>query len=350
MPIQPAIATSQRRNLVLEAIRRLSKTRSWVTQRDLLADLRGQGFDVQKYHILRDLNALALIHPELECHNNADGDGSPRKGVEYGYRWISRDTTPETGLSIPEALSLILVSRHLKQALPATLSSSLSKLFERAEATLDLQEKHGAARWKDLVCVVPPSQPMQPPRVDVQVQQVIHQCLLARERFRACYRNSRGEENERLFSPLGVIVRPPSVYLVAVSDGKKEPRMYAMHRFVSALRDFTPAIDLPGFDIAAYAEEQGNFGQGGWIALKGRVSARLAMILDETPLGQTQMLGEPDEDGWRSLSVRVRDNWQLRWWLLGQGQRIVVTEPIEIREVLRSNTEFLAREYLDIRV
>ena len=58
MPDQTAIATSQRRNLILDAVRRLSKTRSWVTQRDLLADLRGQGFDVQKHHVLRDLRAL----------------------------------------------------------------------------------------------------------------------------------------------------------------------------------------------------------------------------------------------------------------------------------------------------
>ena len=80
MPEQAAIATSQRRNLILEAIRRLSKTRSWVTQRDLLADLKGQGYDVQKHHILRDLKALALIHPEMECHNESDEDGNPKRG------------------------------------------------------------------------------------------------------------------------------------------------------------------------------------------------------------------------------------------------------------------------------
>src|SRR5574343_322199 len=117
MPVQPAIATSQRRYLVLEAIKRLSKTRSWVTQRDIVTDLRGQGYDVRKHHVLRDLKALALIHSELECHNNAADDGVPQKGVEFGYRWVSYNETPETGLSIPEALSLVMVSRYLKQAL-----------------------------------------------------------------------------------------------------------------------------------------------------------------------------------------------------------------------------------------
>ena len=346
MPVQSAIATSQRRNLLLKAIRRLSKTRSWVTQRDLLADLRGQGFDVQKHHILRDLKALAQIHPELECHNDANEDGLPRKGVEYGYRWVSQEAVPETGLSIPEALSLMLVSRHLKQALPATLSNSLSKLFERAEETLNLQDRNGAARWKDLVCVVPPAQPMLPPKVDDQVQQVIHQCLIMKEGFLARYRNSKGEEVERLLSPLGLIARTPATYLIALSELHDEPRMYAIHRFLSAERVFAPAKELPEFSISAYAEAQGNFGSGHWITLEGRVNAHLAMILEETPLGRSQRLGDPDAEGWQDIDVKVRDNWQLRWWLLAQGRRIFVTAPEELNQMIRRNAQFLAERYL----
>lgn len=346
MPVQSAIATSQRRNLLLEAIRRLSKTRSWVTQRDLLADLKGQGFDVQKHHILRDLKALAQIHPELECHNDANEDGLPRKGVEYGYRWVSREAVPETGLSIPEALSLVLVSRHLKQALPATLSNSLSKLFERAEETLNLQDKNDTARWKDLVCVVPPAQPMLPAIIDDQVQQVIHQCLITKERFLARYRNSKGEEDERLLSPLGLIARAPSTYLIALSEQNAEPRMYAMHRFLSAERTFAPARELSEFSISAYAEAQGNFGSGHWTTLEGRVNPHLAMILEETPLGKSQRLGAPDAEGWRDISVKVRDNWQLRWWLLAQGRRIFVIAPEELHNMIRSNAKVLAERYL----
>lgn len=345
MPAQSALATSQRRNLILEAIRRLSKTRSWVTQRDLLADLRGQGFDIQKHHILRDLKALTMIHPELECHNESGDDGRPRKGIEYGYRWITRDAAPETGLSIPEALSLVLVSRHLKQALPATLAGALGKLFERAETTLNLQQKHGAAHWKDLVGVVTPAQPMLPPKINEEVQQVIHQALIAKECFRGTYRNAKGEEEERLLGPLGIMVRAPSTYLVAVAEGHDDPRLYAMHRFQSARRDYTPATCPAGFVLAEYLEAQGNFGEGKWITLKGQVNAHLGMILDETPLGTSQRLEEPDADGWRSLSVKVRDNWQLRWWLLGQGRRIVVANPVELRALLIANIEFLTKKY-----
>jgi len=332
MPEQDLIATSQRRNLILEGVRRLSKTRSWVTQRDILANLRGQGYDVQKHQVLRDLKALVQIHPELECYATSDEDGVPRRGLEYGYRWVARDAPPETGLSIPEALSLVMVARHLKQALPATLSGALQKLFERAEATLNLQQKNGVAHWQDMVGVVPPTQPMLPPRIHDEVIQVIHQALIAKEQFRGVYRSASGDEEERLLHPLGIMVREPSIYLIAVADGYDDPRIYALHRFITAQREHLPISPLEGFSLPAFLEEQGNFGTGKWLTLKAAVCEHLGRILEETPLGHGQLLGEPDEDGWRPLQVKVRDNWQLKWWLLAQADRIWIKGPRQLRE------------------
>lgn len=345
MPGQTAVATSQRRNLILESIRRLSKTRSWVTAQDLAADLKGQGYDVRKHHVLRDLKALRQVYPELECHDEADATGLPKKGIAFGFRWVARDAIPETGLSIPEALSLVLVSRYLRQALPATLADSLNKLFERAETTLEVQRQNGAAHWTDLVGVVLPSQPMLPPQIDAEVIQVVHRALIAREQFRGVYRNAKGEVEERLLHPLGIMVREPAVYLIAVVDGYEEPRMFAMHRFQSAQREFLPANYPQGFSLANYLEQQGNFGMGEWITLKARVSQNLGMILEETPLGKGQRLSEPDEEGWRKLSVRVRDNWQLKWWILAQGERIFITEPATFSEKIRATINSIQVRY-----
>lgn len=345
MPEQTAIATNQRRNLLLEAIRRLSKTRSWVTQRDLLADLKGQGYDVKKHHILRDLKALLIIYPELECHNESDEDGNPKRGVEFGYRWLAKDVTPETGLSIPEALSLILVSRHLTQALPATLSGALDKLFDRAKATLDLQQKNGTAHWENMVGIVTPAQPMLPPKVSDEVVQVIHQALIAREKFSGVYRNSKGEQEERLMNPLGLMVREPAIYLIAVVEGHQDPRMFAMHRFLSARREYIPSVQPDGFCLDSYLDEQGNFGTGKWLTLKAKVNTYLGMILEETPLGKNQKLSQPDKSGWRNLTVSVRNNWQLRWWLLGQGDKIVVQAPAELASKILSTALSVVTAY-----
>ncbi len=345
MPAQTAIATDQRRYLVLGAIKRLSKTRSWVTQRDITADLQGQGYDVRKHHVLRDLKALSSIHAELECHNEAGDHGVPRKGVEFGYRWIASGEMPETGLSIPEALSLVMVSRYLKQALPTTLAGSLERLFGQAEATLNMQRRHGTANWNDLVHVVNPAQPMLPPKINPVVQEVIHQALIARERFRGVYRNIKGEEKERLFSPLGLMVRSPSTYLVAVTEGSESPGFYALHRFSSARRDHTPAIQPEGFRLSSFLEEQGHFGEGKWIVLKAKISANLSGFLQETPLGENQELGLRDDAGYRELTVKVRDSWQLRRWLRAQGEDIVVLAPQGLRDILVRSADFVCHKY-----
>lgn len=345
MPEQTAIATGQRRNLILEAIRRLSKTCSWVTQRDLLADLTKQGYDVQKHQILRDLKELMKIHVELECRDEADENGRPRRGIEYGYRWVARDAPPETGLSIPEALSLTLVSRYLKQALPVTLTTALNRLFERAESTLELQKRNDNARWQDLIGIIPPTQPLLPPKIDEGVTQVIHEALVSGERFRGAYRNVNGEAHERSFNPLGIMIREPSVYLIAWVEEHEGARMYAMHRFLSATREYLPARQPEGFSLRRFLEEQGNFGPGQFLDLEAKVNPHLGAILEETPLAENQVLGEADASGWRTLSARVRDNWQFRWWLLAQGSRMIVLAPEALRNSVREDLEKALENY-----
>src|SRR6185369_6586843 len=202
---------------------------------------------------------------------------------------------------------------------PATLAGSLERLFDQAKATLNVQQRHGAANWSDVVGIVNPAQPMLPPKVNPMVQEVIHQALIAKERFRGIYRNAKGEEEERLLSPLGLMIRSPSTYLVAVTEGHGDPRFYALHRFCSAHRDYTPSIQPEAFSLAKFLEEHGNFGEGKWITLKAKVNTSLADILHETPLGANQQLGLPDFEGRRELEVKVRDNWQLRWWLRAQA-------------------------------
>ena len=141
------------------------------------------------------------------------------------------------------------------------------------------------------------------------------------------------------------MVREPAIYLIAVVDGHHDPRMFAMHRFLSAQREHIPSWMPEGFSFKQYLEEQGNFGTGKWLTLKAQVSQHLGMILEETPLGKNQKLGDADQDGWRSLTVSVRDNWQLRWWLLGQADRIVIQCPIGIRELIVNKSKLVFNAY-----
>ncbi len=68
------------------------------------------------------------------------------------------------------------------------------------------------------------------------------------------------------------------------------------------------------------------------VTLKAKVNRNVGTILGETPLEPKQELGEEVEDVWRTVSARVRDTWQLRWWILSEGDRMVIDSPPAIRE------------------
>lgn len=344
MPVDKASATFQRRFLVLEAVQRLSHTGKWVTQPEIVRDLKGQGYAVEKHHVLRDIKALEELFVQMECNDNSRGD-ERKAGLAYGYRWVGKDVVRQTGLAIPEALSLVMVERYLKQALPSTLTRALDSWFAKARNTLRLQSRNEVARWTDKICIVQPTQPLLTPEIPSDVLSVIHESVLREEQVRVLYRASGGPPRELVLHPLGLIQRGPASYLVALTFDYDDVLLYALHRIDSATRLYEPARKPEEFNLQEYAEEQGHFGSGKGLMLKARVSPHLALILGETPLHAKQTLSDADEAGWHRLSARVRDTWQLHWWLLSQGDRIEVLGPKRLRRAVIGSLTNATRLY-----
>lgn len=336
MPVDKAITTFQRRFLVLDAVRRLSYTGNWVTQPEIVRDLKGQGYAVEKHHVLRDLKALAELFHQLECNDNSRGD-TRRSGLAYGYRWVGKDVVKQTGLAIPEALSLVMVERYLKQALPSTLTRALDSWFEKARNTLRLQSRNEVARWTDKICIVQPTQPLLSPQIPNDVLNVIHEAVLREEQVRVQYRSSGGEPKKLVLHPLGLIQRGPASYLVALAFDYDDVLLYALHRIASAERFHEPARKLEAFNLKEYADEQGHFGTGRRITLKARISPSLATILSETPLSEKQTLSSNDADEWRVITARVKETWQLHWWVLSQGEDIEILRPKSLRAEIKKS-------------
>ena len=72
------------------------------------------------------------------------------------------------------------------------------------------------------------------------------------------------------------------------------------------------------------------FGDGQNIQLEAKISKGLAHVLTETPLTKSQQLTPTDEGA--LLQVSIHDSWQLRWWLLSQGEQIEVIQPESLRQ------------------
>jgi predicted DNA-binding transcriptional regulator YafY len=106
----------------------------------------------------------------------------------------------------------------------------------------------------------------------------------------------------------------------------------------------SPARRPHDFDLDDYiAKGALNFGSGERIRLEALISEDLAWILAETQLAADQVL-EPEEDRVK-LRATVLDGWQLKWWILGQGSRIIVEQPEWLREEVRDEVGRMLVEY-----
>lgn len=331
MPAEKANATFGRRFQVLESIRRLSCTGRWVTQSDIVKDLRSRGYYVEKHNVRRDLQALSEAIPQIECHDNSR-TGKPRRGLPYGYRWVGRDVVRQTGLSVPEALSMAMVERYLQRALPVTLTRALQRWFDVARNTLDLQKRSATARWADKIAVVPPTQPLLAPEIPPDVLRAVHEAVIDERQIKVTYRAPGQSHKVLVLHPLGLIQRGPATYLVATTFDYDDVLLYALHRIQDVEQMHQPACKPDGFVLGEYAVAQGHFGSGKTVRLHARVAPHIALILEETPLEPNQTLDPPDEWGWRLLRARVFDTWQLQWWLLSQGDGLEVVRPKWLRE------------------
>ncbi|MGZ3753480.1 MAG: helix-turn-helix transcriptional regulator, partial [Mucilaginibacter sp.] len=211
MADQKSQALVQRRLLALESIRRLSgRSERWVTVSEIVNDLKEQGYDAKVHNIRRDLKSLLETHQQLECNDNSSQTGEPKNGLAHGYRWIGKDNQTISGITLPEALSLVMVERYLSQSLPVLLTRSLHNIFNKAHQTLELHKKSHITQWPEKFCVIQPAQPLIPPELNQEVLAVVHEALLSEKQLKVLYRATNrldAREKEYRLHPLGLIQR-----------------------------------------------------------------------------------------------------------------------------------------------
>ena len=120
---------------------------------------------------------------------------------------------------------------------------------------------------------------------------------------------------------------------------------YALHRMQSAQIQPEKCRQKAGFDLNEFAATQGHFGPAVPIQLKARICDQLAQILEESPISAQQTLSPKDSSGYRILVADVLDTWQLRWWILGEAERIEILGPPELRENIVSSLNSASELY-----
>jgi len=309
-----------------------------ITAGDLQKRLERDGFETTKRTIERDLNALSESFPIL-----LDDRDKP-----YGWSW-KKDAPALTvpGLTAPQALAFALVRQFLEPLLPASTVAELKDHFEAAERLLgSLPKTRGVPSWTGKVRVVPPAQPLLPPKMNPKVQATVYEALLLNRQVQIAY-HKRGATApvEYTVHPLAVVQRGPVTYLVCTLFNYKDVLLLAFHRILSAIVLEESSNYPKDFKLDEYlASGALNFGRGDEVNLELIFAKDAAEHLHETPLSADQQIEPLDADRVR-VTARVVDSPQLTWWLLAFGDGVEVIGPDHLREMFVRTAVSLSRLY-----
>lgn len=325
----------------LAMLKRIPRNPERIGTQKLRRELQDEGFEVTQRTVQRDLKGLAEIFPGLATDENPDA---------AGWYWRKEaEVNDLPGIDPPTALSFKLVEQFLKDQIPPAVLGLLDRYFECADRVLDRLNRPEMAKWTSKIKILPRTQPLIAAEIDSTVIDVVYEALFNERRFRGRYRRRDGDEVEYDLNPLGLVFRESVVYLVATVWEYENPRHFALHRFLHCESREQHAKKPPGFDLAAYIS-QGPFEyvdeETETIRFEALFRERTARHLEETPLSYDQET-EPPENGWVRVTATVKNTLQLRWWLLGFGDQVVVLNPTILRNELLKTVKTMVRHYED---
>lgn len=306
--------TLDRQLTMLRHIPRHPRRIDTVTLRSLLKNM---GYDVTLRTIQRDLNQLSVKFALVS------DDSKPQ-----GW-WWKKDTgvLDIPGLDPQTAMVFRMVEEHLKSLLPNSTLDVLKPWFDSASRTL---KGSGVAltRWPNKVRVLPKGMPLLPPKIDPDVQAAVYQALLEERWLRVSYR-ARGSNDIRSHevNALAVVQRGSVIYIVGTIVDHKNPVLLLLHRIDSAEVLERPTTPIDGFDLDQFISDgELSYRLGPPFQLAARFSKNAVAAIAETPLAEDQSIERLDEN-WFQVTATVPDTYELRAWLRGFGEEVVVIAP-----------------------
>jgi len=319
-----------------EMLKKLPSRGPGITAAQLTAYLRGEtGFTVSKRTVERDLIELA---GQFGIHCN-------EQSVPYGWHWLPGKQCDFTSVDLADAVSLVLTESVLTKLLPAAMLASLQSKFALARSKLETLEHHRYARWAEKVRYVSTTLNMIPPKVEPGVFATIQEALLRDLQVTVVYTAPTSKKaTEITLHPLSLIQRGATPYLVATAFEYPDVRRYAIHRMSRAVLAEKAIVRPKGFTTDGYLKSGAmEFGDGGSINLKAWVTNELAIYLAETPLSEKQTIAF--KQGRYLLSAEVNGSWQLHWWILSQGDAVIVISPEGLRSKIANSLNAASRNY-----
>ncbi len=301
--------------------------------------LSEEGIETTARTLQRDLQTLSLNYP-LTCNDEAK---------PYKWCWASDDILPVPAMGPFTALTFQLAERILHPLLPAQALEHLQPNFNTARDLLERKARQKARRWLSKVRIVPRCLQMEPAPLAEGVYDAITSALYEEQQVELRYLAASSQTGEPLsyaVHPYALLHRDTTTELVGRIEGDSTIRRWVLHRIQQARVLDLSTICPPDFDLDAYLHRTLAYPLSGEeITLRAWIADDLLALnhVRETRLSTDQIL-ERSTDGWM-LTARLRESIELKWWILGLGERIRILEPESLREDIHRTLTAASRLY-----
>ncbi|TDC99411.1 YafY family transcriptional regulator [Nonomuraea deserti] len=315
----------------------LLQSRGRMTAPELAAEL-----EVSVRTIYRDVEALSAAGVPVYAD----------RGPAGGYQLLDGYRTRLNGLTSEEASSLFLAG------LPGPAAElGLAEVAANAElkvlAALPPEPRSHASRMRERFLLDVPG--WYRTSDDVPHLSEVAEAVWEQRPLRMTYRRWGPRDVERVIHPYGLVLKGGSWYMVAaLSDGPPggDPRTYRVARILT-VETLPGRFSRPeGFELGgfwrAYAREfrERMYTAEAVIRLAPGRGDLLAYTMGGDVVGAAlAAAGEPDPEGWLTLTVPVESVTHARWLLLRMGADVEVLEPPELRALMREAVAELGKLY-----
>lgn len=234
------------------------------------------------------------------------------------------------------ALDLHLTQQVYGRAFGARGRSNGDNLANMAEQVTSASPE--TMRIRERLRIVPDGIGRLPARIDPKALQAAITAIGKAKKLNFEYTSAAGRTSEQLLSPLALVAKDSTIYLVAVKGLSDAPRHFALHRMSSADVHFQTSQARPEFDLDRYIIDSHQFSHvlnvdAAPLPLKLRVAPEALFHFKERPLSANQSIRQDKQlDNWHLVTATVPDTVLLVPFLVGMGPHIEVVEPQAMRD------------------
>lgn len=246
--------------------------------------------------------------------------------LSHVAQWFMTETT---------ALDLLLARQVIGQSFGPANQDETQRDFDIAErlAGNSARISYRQARLR----IVPDGIGRQRAQIDPAILKSALAAIESSQKLAFRYAKPSGTQSDHTRSPLGLVAKDGTIYLLATKGFNDAPIHFALHRILEARVVPQPATPRADFDLDRYIDDSHQLSHrldatAAPIALKLRVDPEAMFHFTERPLSRDQTIDASiGSDGWRIVTATVPVTILLVPFLISMGPWIEVLEPDTIR-------------------